>query len=321
MSPATSQTVTPGSLPLPPDVVVRPLRPEDLEAVIALDSRSGGSTRRGYFEKRLAAGLRKPKAHYQLALTTGHGLVGFLLARVAGGEYGRPEDVVVLEALGVDPAKRHAGLGRQMLAGLAALASAHGIHRLVTQVDWRNHSMLKFLAGGGFELAPRQILERVVGRIPLPDTDEEIEKWPPRVRHLEAGDLAALVRIDGRITGQDRSRYLERKFDEALNESAIAMSLVAESDGHPVAFAMARVDFGDFGHVEPIAALDTIGVDPPFERHGFARAVLSQMIDNLAALHVRRLETEVARESFGLLGFLYDFGFGPSQRLSFQRTL
>ena len=35
-----------------------------------------------------------PKRHYQFALTSGKGLVGFLVARVAGGEYGRPEEVV-----------------------------------------------------------------------------------------------------------------------------------------------------------------------------------------------------------------------------------
>ena len=45
------------------------------------------------------------------------------------------------------------------------------------------------------------------------------------------------------------------------------------------------------------------------------------MIQNLAALHVERLETEVASESFALLRFLFDLGFGPSARLSFVRAV
>ncbi len=317
----TSQVAAPGTAVPPPSAVLRPLRADDLEAVVALDRRSTGSSRRGYFEKRLAAALRKPKGHFQFALTTGKGLEGFLLARLAGGEYGRPDDLVVLESIGVDPSSRQAGLGRQMFAGLEELARSHGLGQVVTQVDWRNHSMLRFLAGAGFELAPRPILELKVERVPLPDTDEEIETWPPVVRHLQASDLEAIVRIDKRITGRDRRRYLERKLDEALEESAIAVSLVGEVDGLPAAFAMARVDFGDFGHVEPSAALDTIGVDPPFARKGLARAVLTQMIENLAALHVERLETEVARDATALLAFLYDAGFGASQRLSFQKSL
>jgi len=321
MDKSLSRGVAAGSPVVRPDVVLRPLRAEDLEAIVALDGRSGGPSRRGYFEKRLAAALRKPKGHLQIALTTGQGLVGFLLARLAGGEYGRPEDVVVLEALGVDPTLRHAGLGRQMLAELERLARAHDIHEVVTQVDWRNDSMLRFLASADFELSPRVILERVVDRVPLPGSDEEIEAWPPLVRSLRPNDLVPLVQIDRNLTGQDRRRYLERKLDEALNQSAIEVSLVAETEGHPVAFAMARVDFGDFGHVESVAALDTIGVEPAFGRKGFGHAVLSQLVENLAALHVLHLETEVAHDAFPLLAFLSAEGFRPSQRLSFQRKI
>jgi hypothetical protein len=45
------------------------------------------------------------------------------------------------------------------------------------------------------------------------------------------------------------------------------------------------------------------------------------MIDNLTAIDVERLETDVARDSFALLGFLYRFGFGPSPVLPFDRKL
>jgi ribosomal protein S18 acetylase RimI-like enzyme len=313
--------VAPGSPAVRPDVLLRPLRAEDLDSVVALDSRSVGPPRRGYFEKRLAAALRRPSDHLQIALRSEMGLVGFLLARVAGGEYGRPEDVVILEALGVDPMARHLGFARRMLGDLDRLARARDIHQAVTQVDWRNDSMLRFLGKAEFELAPRVVLERVVDRIPLPSSDEEIETWPPLVRSLRASDLGPLMQIDGHITGQNRGQYLERKFDEALNDSAIEVSLVAEREGQPVAFAMGRVDFGDFGHVEAVAALDTIGVEPAFARKGFGHALLSQLVENLAALHVKRLETEVAQDNPDLIGFLRASGFRPSQRLSFQREI
>src|SRR5262249_35244317 len=124
-----------------------------------------------------------------------------------------------------------------------------------------------------------------------------------------------LARIDG------RADYLERKVDEALNESAIQVSLVVEDDGFPVGFAIARVDFGDFGHVGATASLDTIGVDPRFARHGFGTALLVQMTENLAALHVERLETEVSPGALELQSFLVRFGFAPSQRLAFRKKI
>lgn len=299
------------------DMIVRPLTAADFEAVVALDARIGGRTRRGYFEKRLQAARRQPRRHLQLAVAEDDALTGFVLARKAGGEYGDPEGAVVLEAFGVDRVARRQGAGRRMLARLEELARERDISALVTQAHWREHGILGFLDAARFELAPRRILERPVQRLPVDDTDAA----PPLVRNLRAGDLEALARIDERITGQDRGDYLRRKVDEALHESAIQMSLVAEEDGFPVGFAMARVDFGDFGHLGACASLDTIGVDPRFTRHGFAGALLAQMIENMAALHVERLETEVSPDAFELQRFLQRAGFAPSQRVAFRKVL
>lgn len=299
------------------DATVRPLTAADFEAVVALDARIGGGARRGYFEKRLQAALRQPRRHLQLAAAVDGALTGFVLARKAGGEYGDPEGAVVLEAFGVDPAARHRGAGRRMLARLEELAREREISALVTQAHWSEHGILGFLDAARFELAPRRIFERPVQRGPVDDSDTA----PPLVRNLRAEDLEALVRIDQRITGQDRGEYLRRKVDEVLHESAIQVSLVAEDDGFPVGFAMVRVDFGDFGHLGACASLDTIGVDPRFARKGFATALLVQMIENLAALHVERLETEVAPDAFELHRFLQRAGFEPSQRLAFRKLL
>ncbi|HEX8110592.1 MAG TPA: GNAT family N-acetyltransferase [Kofleriaceae bacterium] len=303
------------------DVSIRPLLESDFEPVVALDRRITGGTRRGYFEQRLTAARRQPTRHVQLAAATPSSIAGFLFARAAGGEFGRVEEALALEAIGVEPTLQHAGLGQRMMAELGALGRARGIGSVVTQAVWRNHEMLRFLDGAGFRLASQQILERAVHRMPLPGTDEEIETLPPLVRHLREGDLDMIARIDKAMTGRDRAAYLKRKVDEALHESPIVVSPVAEDDGFVVAFAMARVDYGDFGHVEPTASLDTIGVNPAFGRRGFARAILTQMIDNMSALHVERLETEVARDNFALFRFLHRFGFRPSERLPFSRAL
>ena len=299
---------------------IRPLMGADFEAVVALDARITGRQRKGYFEKRLAAALRHPEQHLQLA-AGGGGLDGFLLARRADGEYGGQDPVVVLEAIGVDPARQRAGLGGRMLARLSELAGRGGARSLCTQADWREHSLLRLFQRAGFRLAPRQVLERAVHRMPLPATDEEIETPPPRVRQLQAKDFDQVARVDQRITGRGRAAYLQRKFDEVLEQSAIAVSQVVEDDGFVVAFAMARVDWGDFGHVQPTASLDTIGVDPGFSNKGYARALLTQMIDNLAALHVERFETEIGAGDISLLRFLHAFGFRPAQRLTFERPL
>ena len=81
------------------------------------------------------------------------------------------------------------------------------------------------------------------------------------------------------------------------------------------------VDFGGFGQTEPVAVLDTIGVDPAFARRGVGRGLMAQLFMNLSGLRVEKVETQVAREDFELLGFLYRCGFGPSRTLALSKDV
>ncbi|HMK70696.1 MAG TPA: GNAT family N-acetyltransferase [Xanthobacteraceae bacterium] len=141
------------------------------------------------------------------------------------------------------------------------------------------------------------------------------------VRLMQERDLRALIAIDGRITGRDRSSYFERKFADALNGSNVRVSLVAELDGVPVGFIMARVDLGEFGRLEPAAVLDTIGVDSDYRGRGIGRALLSQLLVNLATLRVEIVRTELDWRDRELIAFLDRCGFRPSQQLCFDRAI
>ena len=141
------------------------------------------------------------------------------------------------------------------------------------------------------------------------------------VRSMVEGDLRALIAIDRRITGRDRSTYFERKLEEALRESDVRISLVAELDGRPAGFIMARVDFGEFGRTDSAAIMDTIGVDPDYANRGVGRALVTQLLINLMTLRVERVLTEVDWSARDLLGFLDRCGFRPSSYLCFDRNM
>jgi GNAT superfamily N-acetyltransferase len=138
------------------------------------------------------------------------------------------------------------------------------------------------------------------------------------VRTLLESDLRAIVAIDRGITGRDRLAYFEGKVAEALHQSDVRVSLIAERDGGPVGFIMARVDFGEFGRIEPTAVLDTIGVDPDHRGAGVGRALLSQLLINLMMLRVEHVRTELDWRERDLLGFLDHCGFRPAQQLCFE---
>src|SRR6185369_3026333 len=138
---------------------------------------------------------------------------------------------------------------------------------------------------------------------------------------MTPADLDAIVRIDRDIMREDRRDYIAARLAEALHDAAIRISLTARSDGAVVGYMMARADFGDYGRAEPVAVIDTLGVDPAYAHHGIGLALLSPLFANLGALRVERAETVVPQRNLALLGFLYGAGFGASQRLMFSRNV
>lgn len=158
------------------------------------------------------------------------------------------------------------------------------------------------------------------GKEPSPDFGPLARDRIP-VRAMAERDLHALIAIDKRITGRDRTPYFQDKLAEALADSDIRVSLVAECDGVAVGFIMARVDLGEFGRIESVAVIDTLGVDPDYRDRGVGRALLSQLFVNLATLRVERVRTELDWRERELLAFLDHCGFHPAQELCFDRAI
>ena len=138
---------------------IRHLRPSDLAGVVNIDSALMGRSRSGYFERRLALALRDPPAHMQFGAEHDDRLVGYLLARVLTGEFGVDRTVVLLEALGVDPAHQGRSAGRHLLEALEEDMRKRGITELRSQARWTNHDLLRFFDAAGFQPAPRQVVE------------------------------------------------------------------------------------------------------------------------------------------------------------------
>jgi predicted N-acetyltransferase YhbS len=335
------------SMPLAPHPVkIRALAPADLAAVVAIDAATEGRTRREYIERRLRAAQREPALHAQFAAVDDDGLVGCILARVLAGEFGRRRRALRLELMGVRADRRGARTGRHLFEALAAWGQRHGCAEVRTTASWRDSDILAWFDGLGFELAPEVIVEaRVDGGAYRPERDDaiadrdapsrrEIDYGRPEandherlardradVRSMAPADLDAIVRIDRGITGRDRRDYIAARLDEAMDDTSVRVSLAARCDGGVVGYLMARADLGDFGRSEPVAVIDTLGVDPEYARRGVGRALLSQLVANLGALRVERVETVVPQRDLALLGFLYAAGFAPGQRLSFARRL
>lgn len=152
---------------------VRPLRPDDLDRVIAIDRAHTGSARRRFMEKRLAASQATPEDFIFVGVERDGALVGFALGRVLHGEFGLVEPVAVLDAMGVDPRSQEHGYGHALMAGLLKVVRRKGARQLHSQAEWTSHGLLRFFDSMGFTLAPRVVLERSTAQS-MTETGEEI---------------------------------------------------------------------------------------------------------------------------------------------------
>ncbi len=321
---------------------IRPLRPEDLDRVVEIDRQASGRSRGEFFAKRLQAALTHQGRFIALAADADDSLQGYAIARLQGGEFGEAGTAAVLDVIGVDDAHRHAGFGHHLIDGIEGYLSKREIGELRTQVDWQDRGIVGFFAAAGFQLSRHLVLERGAGREETasngelagprvddsgmadysdPDGDdfEALSRDKVFVRSMTDADLAAIVRIDEKLMGHNRQEYFEAKLDEALRETGVRVSLVAETDGLAVGYVMARVDFGEYGRAESVAVMDTLGVNPNQAGSGIGSALLSQLLANLDALRVESVRTRVRWDQFALTGFFKRHGFEPAQQLILRR--
>lgn len=303
-------------------LVFRPFLSRDLDRVSRIESRIAGHSRKGFLEKRLSLAASAPEGYLSCVAVDGETPVGYGFARLAGGDPGPEDRIAFLDILGVDPDLQGTGIGKALISEIEAQLGSRRIGTLRTEVVWTNHEMVRFFSSVGFLVAPGRIYERGTKRIEEEARDDRTHPGGGvRIRSLTKEDLPAVVRIDGKFTHRDRTAWYTAKFREMLQESGIRVSLAVEEGGFVIGFAMARVDFGEFGKVERSAVIDTLGIHPAYGGSGTGRTLLSQLLHNLSILQVESVLVEVPEGNFALQRFLAANGFTLSQRLALAKAI
>ncbi len=141
------------------------------------------------------------------------------------------------------------------------------------------------------------------------------------VRTMHEKDLHAIVAIDAQATGRRRPSYFELMLQRAIKQASLQISLVAELEGRVVGFLIGSVYYGEFGVVEPTATVDAIGVDQSFRGQRVGKAMMRQLRNNLGALQISTLRTEVDWSDTDLLAFFRSEGFSPAPRLCLETSV
>jgi predicted N-acetyltransferase YhbS len=144
-----------------------------------------------------------------------------------------------------------------------------------------------------------------------------------RIRLMKAEDFNAVVGIDERVLKTSRPEYYEMKFEKLFRtRDYVPASLVAEDkDGTVVGFVMGEIYMGQYGIFQEAATLDTIGVDPACQHQGIGERLLTEYIDHLRKLGVKKISTLVDWNDSRLIHFFSANHFSPSKTINLERSL
>ena len=147
-------------------VPVRTMTGADADAVAAIDELLIGRPRHEFFRRKIEVALREPGVKLSLVAELDGRPVGFLMASVDYGEFGKLEPAAVLDAVGVHPDFRGKLVGTALLRQLVMNLRALNIERVRTEVAWQQWELMGFFQRSGFQPAPRLCLEAEIESMP-----------------------------------------------------------------------------------------------------------------------------------------------------------
>ena len=145
-----------------------------------------------------------------------------------------------------------------------------------------------------------------------------------KIRLMKADDFDAVVGIDEKVLKVSRLGYYEMKFDKLFkSKEFLPTSLVAEQkDGTVVGFVMGELYMGEYGISQDGATIDTIGVDPDYQKKGIGEQLMNEFMDHLRDLGVKKVNTLVDRNDTKLINFFDANQFSPAKSIiNLERSL
>jgi ribosomal protein S18 acetylase RimI-like enzyme len=131
------------------ELIVRPLTVGDLDAIVEIDQKVLGKTRRDYWKNKIEV----PNSRYPLSCLVaeiGGKVVGVIVGEVSGWEFGIPDTIGWISTIGIDPTYQHRGVAKKLSEEFIKNLKAIGVTIIYTLVSWNDWDLLKFFRTMGF---------------------------------------------------------------------------------------------------------------------------------------------------------------------------
>jgi GNAT superfamily N-acetyltransferase len=137
------------------------------------------------------------------------------------------------------------------------------------------------------------------------------------LKSLSSSHLEGIVEIDHRILGKRRQSFWKKKIG-AAESNVPPTGVVAELDNKVIGFILGGVSGWEFGVPASVGWIDTMGVDPQYQRKGVAKALMGELIKNFRKAGVRNIYTLVNWSDWDLLQFFRRMGFTRGDMINLE---
>jgi GNAT superfamily N-acetyltransferase len=142
---------------------VRPVEPSDQDAIVQIDEKLSGHTRKDYWQRRLEIATLRPPWMSLIAETDGRP-VGFLFGWVGESEFGIVRPTGWIDLIGVAPPYRGRGVAQALLRRFVDSGrELRAIERVATLIDLGQADVREFFTRVGFHHGPMIHMEQSIG--------------------------------------------------------------------------------------------------------------------------------------------------------------
>jgi ribosomal protein S18 acetylase RimI-like enzyme len=142
-----------------PAVEIRPARPADLKAVVALDAEATGMEKFDYWKDRLERFGGGQKDRFFLIAERQKSPIGFIAGEVRAWEFGSPPSGWIF-AINVGRARRQRGLGTMLFEAICDRFRRAGARQVRTMIAKEDRLVMSFFRSQGMMAGPFVELEK-----------------------------------------------------------------------------------------------------------------------------------------------------------------
>jgi ribosomal protein S18 acetylase RimI-like enzyme len=137
---------------------------------------------------------------------------------------------------------------------------------------------------------------------------------------LTSSHIEGIVEIDHKILGRRRQSFWKKKVRPA-EPNNLPTGIVAQLNNQVIGFILGGVSGGEFRVPASVGWVDTIGVDPKYQKRGVARALVQELIKNFRNAGVKNIYTLVNWSDWDLLQFFRRMGFTRGDMINLERRI